>query len=187
MSALLLRAWMFLRRNLWVRRFEELHIEAAYSDVAFKKLLQYANKHPATFLMLSCPLQDEWQRLRIQAESVEENLYQSILKKRYQIIAKLPNPIGVHVHLFGPYSVAVPNYAAQYKLISEAKAYFEDLELPTFDFAPGWNRYNSDTVKVCENLGFKCFHVSQLKNGFEHSSTLKFKMVYNVNHDWGLK
>ncbi len=187
MNRLLLRTWMFLRRNLWIRDFEELHTEALYSDTVFKKLIAYAKTHPRTYLMLTCPTQDLWHRIRIQADRIPEGVYRPTIDYRYKKLAEATKSLGVHVHLFGPYSVKIPNYDAQYDLIKEAKEYLSNLGLPTEDFAPGWNQYNADTVKACEDLGFKRFHVSQVRNGCERSDKLKFVMVYNVAHDWSLK
>ncbi len=188
MSRLLLRTYMFLRRNLWKRSLDEIHVEAVYSDDAYANLFRYVEFYSKTNLMLSCPLQDLWHRMRTQATKVPEEKYQSRVELRYvELRKRFRNPMGVHVHLIGPCSVNVPSYEEQYALIKEAKDYFDGLGLPTEDFAAGWNRYNDDTIKVCENLGFKRFHVSQVRCGCEVSDKLKFVMVYNVGHDWSLK
>lgn len=182
-----LRIWMFLRRNTWKRSYDELHVEAAYSFPAFQKLCKYVQAHPKVNVMLACPLQDMWQRGRIQAENITLEQYEGVVADRYRLLKSIGGNLGVHVHLFGPYSVKVPTFEEQLHLITQAKEYFAGLGVATDDFAAGWNRYNSDTVRACEELGFKRFHVSQLKRGVEVSGKLVFPMVYNVAHDWELK
>lgn len=54
------------------------------------------------------------------------------------------------------------NYDMQYKKISDSVAFLKDrLEVPITTFVPPWNRYDSSTLKVLNELGFSVLSANQ--------------------------
>ena len=175
-----------LRRNLWLREIQEIHVEAAYSDEVFSRLVSYVKAHQKVFLSLGDPNEIFFKR-RIQAENIDPNIYTDILRRRYTEMGKLTNNIGVHVHLFfRRASINIPTYNEQLLKIKQTKEFLSNLGLPTDDFAPGWGAYNTDTIKACEALNFKRFHIFQVWRGTEKSEILQFPFRWNISHDYEL-
>jgi len=135
--------------------------------------------------MLTTP-EEPWIKLRIQAEYLSRQEYGQILEDRYSRLFKVHSLLGLHVHLFHPKSVRIPDFRTQLEKIRTAKAWLEDLGLPSDHFASGWFGYNRDTIGACEQLGIKYFHVPSLRNGCEQSDSLKFLTMRNILHDWEL-
>jgi hypothetical protein len=180
------RSVHFLRRNIWLRGPQEIHVEAAFSEYAFDSLCSFIRENPSTYIMLSDP-DEMFHKRRIQAENVDPEVYREVLRKRYIKLGELTTRIGVHTHLFlRARSIAVPTFDEQCFLIKRNRDFLQNLDLPTDDFAPGWNCYNKDTIHACERLGFKRFHFFQFRQGTEKSDRLKFIMLYNVVHDYEL-
>jgi hypothetical protein len=172
------------RNTLW-RSADEIHVEAICNPTVFSTLMRYVQIHPDVFVMLTT-LDEPWIKLRIQADKLSLADYEIILTERYLALAKVSHNIGLHVHLFHPQSIQIPSYCHQYDKIREAKCFLERLGLPWKDFASGWFGYNADTIRTCETLGIRRFHIPQFYNGCEKSDLMAFHVVRNCLHDWEL-
>jgi len=121
----------------------EIHVEAI--ENSYTQLIKWCEKHSNIILMLMVE-----KRFENNKEVREKYL---LLKQR------LVNPFGLHVHIGIPSQINSIPYDAQYEVIRFGKDFLKRCGIEVVDFSAGWFSFNSDTVKVCKELGLVRFHI----------------------------
>ena len=165
---------LIVRRKRRSYPVTEIHVEKVEVDAIFNRLKEYCLKNPEVMLML---MVKNWKPTT-----------QSLIMERYKELAKLGNPIGLHVHLAIFSEIDTLSFKKQKLLLDKGKRFLEtELNIKINDFTPGWWSFNEDTLKATNEVGITNFHFHRI---FEREMRLISDcgltpvQVKNYLHDW---
>ena len=156
---------MLRKLPLWA--VDEVHVEKAEDTNCYRRLVEW-NFNRRLMLMLY----------------VKKTFWNNqTIRERYSELASF-YPVGLHVHIAIEPEIDCVSYEKQFEAIKCGVDFLKDCGVTVKDFTAGWFSFNTDTLRVCRELGLKM----HIWHGQEWKVTVPVETVRvrRVIHDWEL-